>query len=99
MRIGDRLVKERRAAWERWYGPVAAARWGSALWHTLGWAIFGAAYVSAVVFVSSGLHATPGQVLLVLAVVMHRLRAPAPATATRTMGSLPISEPRRLRRL
>ena len=30
-----RLVAERRAAWERWYGPVAAARWGSAGWHTL----------------------------------------------------------------
>src|SRR5436305_2869574 len=25
-RIGARLVSERRAAWERWYGPVAAAR-------------------------------------------------------------------------
>ena len=66
-RIGDRLVKQRRAAWERWYGPVAAARWGSAMWQTLGWAIFGAAYVGAVVFVSSRPGATPGQVLLVLA--------------------------------
>src|SRR5213080_2308383 len=53
--IGERLVTERRAAWERWYGPVAAARWGSALWHVLAWAIFGLAYVGAVVFVSSGL--------------------------------------------
>ena len=53
--IGERLVTERRAAWERWYGPVAAARWGSALWHALAWAIFGFAYVGAVVFVSSGL--------------------------------------------
>ena len=26
--IGDRLVAERRAAWERWYGPVAAAPLG-----------------------------------------------------------------------
>ncbi len=66
-RIGDRLVKERRAAWESWYGPVAAARWGSAMWHTLGWAIFGAAYVGAIIFVSSRPGATPGQVLLVLA--------------------------------
>src|ERR1044071_9204705 len=33
--IGERLVSERRAAWERWYGPVAAARRGSALWHAL----------------------------------------------------------------
>src|SRR6202035_315815 len=64
--IGERLIKERRAAWERWYGPVAAARWGSAMWHMLGWAIFGAAYVGAIVFVSSRPGATPGQVLLVL---------------------------------
>jgi ATP-binding cassette, subfamily B, bacterial len=67
MRIGDRLVKDRRAAWERWYRPVAAARWSSALWHVLGWAIFGAAYVGAVIFVSKRPTATPGQVLLVLA--------------------------------
>ena len=66
-RIGARLAKERRAAWERWYGPVAGARWSSAWWHTLAWAIFGAAYVSAIVFVVSRPGATPGQVLLVLA--------------------------------
>src|SRR5712664_2443693 len=36
--IGKRLVTERRAAWERWYGPVSSARWGSAVWHTLAWA-------------------------------------------------------------
>jgi ATP-binding cassette subfamily B protein len=65
--IGERLVTERRAAWERWYGPVAAARWGSALWHALAWAIFGLGYVGAIVFVSSGLSAPPGDVLLVLA--------------------------------
>src|SRR4029077_64523 len=40
-RIGGRLVRERRAAWDRWYRPVAAARWGGALWHALAWAIFG----------------------------------------------------------
>ncbi len=66
-RIGARLVAQRRAAWERWYGPVAAARRGSAAWHALGWAVFGAAYVGAVVFVASVLKATPGNVLLVLA--------------------------------
>lgn len=65
--IGDRLVAERRAAWERWYGPVAAARWGSALWHTLAWAVFGAGFMGAVAFVALWLRATPGNVLLVLA--------------------------------
>ncbi len=65
--IGERLVTERRTAWERWYGPVAATRWGSAIWHALAWAIFGFAYVGAVVFVSSGLGAAASAVLLVLA--------------------------------
>jgi len=66
-RIGARLVAERRAAWERWYGPVARARGRSAVWHALAWALFGAAYVGAVVFVASVLAASPGDVLLVLA--------------------------------
>ncbi len=66
-RIGDRLVRQRREAWDRWYRPIAGARWATALWHVAAWAIFGAAYVAAVVFVSSRAGATPGQVLLVLA--------------------------------
>jgi ATP-binding cassette subfamily B protein len=66
-RIGARLVGQRREAWERWYRPVAAARWGSAVWHALGWAVFGGAYVAALVFVSSVLKSLPGNVLLVLA--------------------------------
>ncbi len=65
--IGERLAAERRRAWERWYGPVAEARRGSAVWHTLAWAVFGAAYVGAVVFVAWGLGASAGDVLLVLA--------------------------------
>ncbi|HEX9374459.1 MAG TPA: hypothetical protein VF897_25815, partial [Roseiflexaceae bacterium] len=44
-RIGPSLVARRRQAWEQWYAPVAAARRSSALWHTLGWAVFGAGYV------------------------------------------------------
>ncbi len=67
-RIGDRLVRERREAWERWYRPVAAARWGSARWHTLAWAIFGAALRGrGGVRLLTRPSATPGQVLLVLA--------------------------------
>jgi ATP-binding cassette subfamily B protein len=65
--IGARLVKERRLAWEFGYRPIAAARWGSAVWHTGAWAIFGAAYVGAIVFVSFGLGAPAGDVLLTLA--------------------------------
>jgi ATP-binding cassette subfamily B protein len=65
--IGDRLVRERRVAWEYWYNRVAPARWGSAFWHAVAWAIFGSAYVGAVVFVSYGIHASASPVLLVLA--------------------------------
>src|SRR4029077_13558160 len=65
--IGERLISDRRWAWECWYGPVAAARWGSALWHALAWAVFGLGYVGAGGFVSSGLPAPASAVLLVLA--------------------------------
>jgi ATP-binding cassette subfamily B protein len=67
MGVGDRLVRDRRAAWARWYAEVSTARDGSAVWHSLAWAVFGAGYVGAIVFVSAGLHASPGDVLLVLA--------------------------------
>jgi ATP-binding cassette subfamily B protein len=65
--IGDRLMAQRRAAWERGYGPVAAVRWGSAQWHTLAWAVFGAGFVGAVAFATLVIHSTAGNVLLVLA--------------------------------
>jgi ATP-binding cassette subfamily B protein len=67
MGIGAHLARRRRQAWEHGYQPIAAARWGSALWHTLAWAVFGGAYVGAIVFVAAGLAAPPGEVLLVLA--------------------------------
>jgi ATP-binding cassette subfamily B protein len=67
MGIGDRLVVRRRNAWERGYAPISRVRWESALWHTLAWAVFGGAYVGAVVFVSYGLGSPAGEVLLVLA--------------------------------
>jgi ATP-binding cassette subfamily B protein len=65
--IGARLVGDRRRAWEWWFGPVARARWSSARWHALAWAVFGAGYVGAIVLVSSWLRAPAGDVLLVLA--------------------------------
>jgi ATP-binding cassette subfamily B protein len=65
--IGERLLVDRRAAWERGYKPLLAARWSSAAWHALAWAIFGVAYVGAVIFVSAVLRAPSTDVLLVLA--------------------------------
>jgi ATP-binding cassette subfamily B protein len=64
---GRQLAERRRQAWEGWHRPIARARWASAAWHTAAWAVFGSAYVGAVVYVAAGLDAPPGQVLLVLA--------------------------------
>src|SRR4051794_19310564 len=65
--IGHRLAADRRTAWDRWYGLVSGARWASAAWHTLAWAVFGFAYVGAIAFVAEGINAPPQDVLLVLA--------------------------------
>ncbi|HEX4567297.1 MAG TPA: ABC transporter ATP-binding protein [Vicinamibacterales bacterium] len=65
--IGARLERDRREAWRRGLAPIVAARWQSAAWHALAWAVFSGAYVGAIVFVSSYLRAPAGQVLLVLA--------------------------------
>jgi ATP-binding cassette subfamily B protein len=65
--IGEHLATRRRAAWEQWYGPLAAARTRSAFWYAGCWALFGLAYVGAIVLVSTGPHASAASVLLVLA--------------------------------
>ena len=65
-RTGEMLVRRRHEAWQQWYGPVAAARWRTALWHAAAWAVFGAAFVGSVVFVAGGLDAKVGSVVLVL---------------------------------
>lgn len=78
--IGDWLVDERRAAWDRWYQPVSKARWATALWHSAAWGLFALAYVGAVVFVASGLDRGIGAVVLV-AVAGARLASFVGATA------------------
>jgi ATP-binding cassette, subfamily B, bacterial len=65
--IGRNLADRRRAEWQRWFTPVARARWGTAISHSVAWAIFGLGYVGAVVFVVVGIHADVGSVLLILA--------------------------------
>jgi ATP-binding cassette subfamily B protein len=64
--IGQRLVADRRAAWQRGHAEVSAARWGSAVWNAAGWAVFGVGYVTAVVLIAES-SAGAGDVLLVLA--------------------------------
>ena len=65
--VGSRLIAGRRKAWEDWYAGVSQARWATAAWHSLAWAVFGGAYIGAVVFVTIGLRSSSGNVLLVLA--------------------------------
>ncbi len=65
--IGPSLARNQQAAWARWNSLMLGARWGSALWHSLGWAIFGLGYAGAVVFVAAWLRAPSASVLLVLA--------------------------------
>ncbi len=61
------LRADRTAAWRRWYRPKARTQAVTGLWGVAAWALFGLAYVGAVVFVAAGLDAGPGSVLLVLA--------------------------------
>ncbi|HEY2549079.1 MAG TPA: ABC transporter ATP-binding protein [Streptosporangiaceae bacterium] len=64
--IGRALTERRRASWERWYGPVAAARTRSSAWYAAGWAVFALAYVGAIVLVATGPRASPASAILVL---------------------------------
>jgi ATP-binding cassette subfamily B protein len=61
------VAARRRREWDGWYDAVSAARMGSAVAFTGAWTLFGLAYVAAVAFVASGLDASAGDVLLVLA--------------------------------
>lgn len=63
----DAVARRRRTQWDQWYDDISAARWKSAFWFTGAWVVFALAYVGAVTFVASGLEASPGDVLLVLA--------------------------------
>jgi ATP-binding cassette subfamily B protein len=60
------LVARRDAAWGEWFGPIRATGLASAVWMSVVWAVFGAAFVGAVVWVVTGLDRGPGAVVLVL---------------------------------
>jgi ATP-binding cassette, subfamily B, bacterial len=66
-RTADWLERERSAAWKRWYAPVAKVRVATAFWHSLSWAVFAAAYVGAIAFVTAGLDRSVGSAVLVVA--------------------------------
>src|SRR5689334_21092933 len=50
-RIERRIRDDRARAWAQSVAPVIAARTASAGWHAAAWALFGAAYAAAIVFV------------------------------------------------
>src|SRR6478672_6157823 len=64
--LGSQLQRERRESWDEWYQPIARTRMITALWHTLAWALFGGAYVGAIVYVAVRLDANVGNVVLVV---------------------------------
>jgi ATP-binding cassette subfamily B protein len=61
------IVRRWRETWTAWYARNSRARWWSALWRAAAWALFGAAYAAAIVFVASVLRASSGSVVLALA--------------------------------
>jgi ATP-binding cassette subfamily B protein len=65
-RLGPRIIVRRRGAWDEWFAQMRGVRWASSAWHSLSWAVFGAGYVSAIVFVAQILHSSAGNVLLVV---------------------------------
>ena len=66
-RAEEWVVGKRHDALSGWFRIVGAARWRTASWNALAWAVFGVGYVLSIVFVASVIDASPGDVLLVLA--------------------------------
>ncbi len=64
--IGSRLRGRRAASRERWRQPIAAARWQSAVYSSLAWAVFGLAYVAGIAWVARGLDRSVGDIVLVV---------------------------------
>ncbi len=62
----DDLVRRRRTAWEKWFGGLRTTQLASAAWLTVAWTTFSLAFVVAVAWTALGLHASPGEVVLVL---------------------------------
>jgi ATP-binding cassette subfamily B protein len=60
------LFVRRRAAWGGFYATIKTVQLATAAWTAAAWAVFSLAFVAAVVWVATGLDATPGAVVLVL---------------------------------
>jgi ATP-binding cassette, subfamily B, bacterial len=60
------VVARWSGAWERWYVRMAATQWAGGLWQAAAWGVFAAGYVGAVYWTVDGLHASVGDVVLVV---------------------------------
>ncbi len=60
------LLGRRRTAWGGFYATIKTVQLATAAWTAAAWAVFSLAFVAAVVWVATGLDATPGAVVLVL---------------------------------
>ena len=72
--IGAVAAARRRRGPGALRAPIAAARWRSALWSSLAWAVFGLAYVLGIAWVARGLDRSVGDIVLVV-VAGQRLSA------------------------
>ncbi|MGH1490966.1 MAG: ABC transporter ATP-binding protein [Acidimicrobiales bacterium] len=66
-RLGPTLVERRAESWQQWYGPTSRTHLITAAYGALAWAVYGLAYVGAIVFVATRADASAGAVVLVLA--------------------------------
>jgi ATP-binding cassette subfamily B protein len=60
------LLERRRSAWGAFYATIRTTQLATAAWTAVAWAFFSLAFVAAVVWVATGLDASPGAVVLVL---------------------------------
>jgi ATP-binding cassette, subfamily B, bacterial len=54
------------ASWQDWYRIMARTQWAGALWQAVAWGVFGLGYAAAVYWTVDGLHASAGNVVLVV---------------------------------
>ncbi len=60
------VVRRWSDAWHGWYKTMAATQWAGGLWQAAAWGVFGLGYVTAVYWTVDGLHASAGDVVLVV---------------------------------
>ncbi len=62
----DDIAGRWSSAWADWYRTMASAQWAGGFWLAAGWAVFALGYAGAVYWTVDGLHASAGNVVLVV---------------------------------